>query len=163
MPSDNMLSYQIPAETLSKVIANLKECAELMQPYFISLGAEERKTLPKMSDKTVPFVDKVLSYIETNPEFAPAYMDAPELKKDMAAFGDLESLHQLAKPFLDNLADTQMRAGSEAYVAALVYYHSVKQAAKMNVPNAKTIYEDLQKRFSGRPSEKTSSETDSQT
>jgi hypothetical protein len=47
----------------------------------------------------------------------------------------------------DNLRDTQMLAGSDAYTAALAYYNSVKQAAKMNVPNAKTIQEELGKRF----------------
>jgi len=47
----------------------------------------------------------------------------------------------------DNLPDTEMLSGSEAYVAALTYYNSVKQAAKMNVPSAKAIYEDLRKRF----------------
>jgi hypothetical protein len=40
-----------------------------------------------------------------------------------------------------------MMAGSEAYVSALSYYNSVKTAAKMNVPGAKIIFEDLSKRF----------------
>jgi hypothetical protein len=31
--------------------------------------------------------------------------------------------------------------------SALTYYNSVKQAAKTNVPNAKTIQEELAKRF----------------
>jgi hypothetical protein len=44
-----------------------------------------------------------------------------------------------------------MLAGSEAYIAALAYYNSVKQAAKMNVPGARAIYDDLSKRFPGRP------------
>jgi hypothetical protein len=62
----------------------------------------------------------------------------------------LMSLLQLAEPLCDNLRDTQMLAGSEAYTAALAYYNSVKQAAKMNVPNAKTIQEELGKRFKGQ-------------
>jgi hypothetical protein len=41
-------------------------------------------------------------------------------------------------------------SGSEAYTAALAYYNSVKQAAKMNVPNAKSIYKDLKQRFEKR-------------
>jgi hypothetical protein len=32
-------------------------------------------------------------------------------------------------------------------VGALSYYNSVKQAAKVNAPEAKAIYEDLRKRF----------------
>jgi len=52
-----------------------------------------------------------------------------------------------------------MLAGSEAYVAALSFYNSVKQAAKLNVPEAKTIYEDLKKRFAGQGVKTETSET----
>lgn len=47
----------------------------------------------------------------------------------------------------DGLDDTVMEAGGESYIIALSYYNSVKQATKMNVPGAKSIYEDLKKRF----------------
>jgi hypothetical protein len=38
-------------------------------------------------------------------------------------------------------------SGSEAYVASLAFYNSVKQAARINVPGAKAIAEDLKLRF----------------
>ena len=38
-------------------------------------------------------------------------------------------------------------SGSEAYVASLAFYNSVKQAAKINIPGAKAISEDLKLRF----------------
>ena len=144
---ENNISIQIPAETLAKVKANLTECTELLRPYLVALTADDRQNLPKMSDKTVPFVDKVLDYTGTNPEFAPPFVSIPELKTDMKAYEEMESLLQLAAPLCDNLRDTQMLAGSEAYTSALAYYNAVRQAAKMNVPNAKTILEDLSKRF----------------
>jgi hypothetical protein len=40
-----------------------------------------------------------------------------------------------------------MVAGSEAYLGALSYYNSVKYATKLNVADAKIIYEDLKQRF----------------
>ena len=40
-----------------------------------------------------------------------------------------------------------MQAGAESYVCALTYYNSVKMAAKMDIPGAKSIHEDLSKRF----------------
>ena len=43
--------------------------------------------------------------------------------------------------------DTISCQRAEAYVVALGNYNSVKQAAKMDVPGAKGIYEDLRKRF----------------
>ncbi|MDR2408410.1 MAG: hypothetical protein LBE13_09920 [Bacteroidales bacterium] len=43
--------------------------------------------------------------------------------------------------------DTEMTAGSEAYQAALVFYHSVKTAAAPAIPGAKAVYEELKTRF----------------
>jgi len=34
-------------------------------------------------------------------------------------------------------------ADGESYINALSYYNSIKQAAKMDIPGAKSIYEDL--------------------
>ena len=48
-----------------------------------------------------------------------------------------------------NLEDTLTLSGSEAYIAALIYYNAVKAAAKNSIPGAKTIYEDLSQRFPG--------------
>jgi hypothetical protein len=42
-----------------------------------------------------------------------------------------------------------MTSGSEAYQAALVFYNSVKMAARQDIPGAKAVYEELRKRFSG--------------
>jgi hypothetical protein len=66
---------------------------------------------------------------------------------DMNAWEQLMSVLRPVQQLFTNLDDTTMEAGSESYVAALSYYNSVKQAAKMNIPGAKPIYDDLKKRF----------------
>jgi hypothetical protein len=45
------------------------------------------------------------------------------------------------------MKDTIMLTGHEAYVQALYYYGSVKLAARAGDAEAKTIAEDLSKRF----------------
>jgi len=59
------------------------------------------------------------------------------------------SLFIVLTQLYNGLDDTTMEAGAESYVNALSYYNSVKQAAKMNIPGAKAIYDDLKKRFAG--------------
>jgi hypothetical protein len=51
------------------------------------------------------------------------------------------------KQLVDNLSDTLMLSGHEAYAQALLYYASVKMAAKLGDQDAKSIQEDLGKRF----------------
>lgn len=147
MRKENTVSVAIPANDLADVIAKLKEINGLLKPYLVALTPDERKQIPKMSDKTQPFVEKVLDYAKSSPEFAPAYLSVDGLGIDLKTFHDLTSIMQVLQPLCENLGDTEMTSGSGAYTAALTYYNSVKQAAKMNVPSAKAIHEDLRKRF----------------
>ncbi len=100
-----------------------------------------------MSDKTAPFVSKVLDYVETKAQFAPSYLNVEELKTDLQVVAVLTQIFRPVEQIYENLNDTITQAGSEAYVASLAYYNSVKQAAKMNIPDAKTIFNDLKVRF----------------
>jgi hypothetical protein len=144
---DNKVNFSIPEEVISQVTQRLNEAASLLQPYLIALSPEERRTIPKMSDKTMPFVEKTLEYCQTAPQFAPTYMDREALAGDMKVTQQLTPLLRTTIALNDGLDDTTMEAGAESYVNALSYYNSVKQAAKMNVPGAKSIYDDLSKRF----------------
>jgi len=100
-----------------------------------------------MGDKTVATVQKVKSYIETNAEFVPAYMDKVEFLKDEAVAAQLSPLNSLAEQLAADLNDTIMLAGSEALLSAMLYYGQVKEAYKKGIPASKPIYEDLSKRF----------------
>ena len=52
------------------------------------------------------------------------------------------------------LDDTMLLCGSEAYISVLAFYTYLKGAAKMNVPGAKTVFDDLSARFPRRPAAK---------
>lgn len=145
--AENRVSIVISPENRALINEALAVIKTILTPYLISLSPEERQNLPKMKDKTIAFVTKTLGYAVSNPEFLPPYLNVPELQKDTDAVNILNSFYIVLQQLLSGVDDTIMEAGSEAYVAALSYYNSVKQAAKMNVKNAKTIYEDLKERF----------------
>jgi hypothetical protein len=158
MSAENRVSIKVADADNTAAIESIAKLKTVLSPYLISLTSEERQQLPKMKDKTIGFVTKVIGYIPTNPEFAPPYLNTGELTKDLAAVNELNNYLNPLRQIVAGLDDTVMEAGSEAYVAALSYYNSVKQAAKTNVPNAKTIYEDLKQRFPGRSSKEETTE-----
>ncbi|AFL85271.1 hypothetical protein Belba_2728 [Belliella baltica DSM 15883] len=147
---ENRISIEIPEADLAAAKAALEQVQSILAPYVIALTPDQRRTLPKMSDGTEPFVAKVVEYANDDPQFLPPFVDKGEFDKDWRAISGLLPLYRLCNQIADNLSDTTMLAGSEAYVSALSYYNSVKQAAKVNVPDAKAIYEDLRKRFNGQ-------------
>lgn len=144
---ENRITIEIPPADLQAIKAALQQVQGLLAPYVVALTPEQRKTIPKMSDGTEPFVDKVMDYAVNNAEFLPPFVNQAELQKDWNATSNLLPLLRIVDQIKDTMSDTAMLAGSEAYVGALSYYNSVKQAAKVNAPEAKAIYEDLRKRF----------------
>jgi hypothetical protein len=149
MSNSNRVTEPVPAPVIADVLAKLKEVRTLLQPYVQALTPDERRALPKMSDKTVAFVEKVNLYTTSNPEFAPAFMHADELHSDLAMVVGLRPILDICDQLCSNVDDTNMLAGSEAYVQALMYYNSVKLAARTGQPSAKPIYDDLSMRFPG--------------
>ncbi len=150
MSQQNQVAIQIPAAALQAITKLIADLQTALAPYVITLSADDRKSLLKMSDKSVAFVTKSLEYTKTNPEFVPAFLSVADMQVDVDAVNTLHPLLHQVQQIADNLDDTVMLSGSEAYTAALLYYNNIKQAQKGNVPNAKTIYDDLSKRYPGR-------------
>lgn len=159
MSTKNVLSIRISDQDLQTAKEALSACRAALSPYLQALSVTQRKTILKMSDKSEPFVSKVMDYVASDPKFVPPFMDAQEMHKDWMALQDLMPLIREIGQFYSNLNDTAMLAGSESYAASLSYYNSVKQAVKMNIPDAKVIYEDLSQRFDGQGKKKNGAKT----
>ena len=151
MALENKISISIPAEVKQQVMDGIKSVNDLLAPFLYSLSDEQRKSIAKVSDGTEPYMSKINTYTVSNPEFSPAFMDVEEFKKDYTAYAVcLEILNPL-KQLLSKLDDTKTLCGSEGYSQSLLYYHSVKQAAKKGIENSNVIYDDLKKRFPSNP------------
>ena len=146
----NQISATISDQTLAQIETKISEIRQLLSPYLVNLTSEERTKLPKMSDKSVSFVSKVMEYIKTNPDLIPPMMDKEEMEKDFKLNQSLQPVFKILKQLSENVSETLMLTGHEAYAQALLYYATVKMAAKTGSPDAKTIQEDLGKRFAGQ-------------
>jgi len=147
MSTQNQISIEIPQTVITDVMQKLQECKAALAPYLQGLTAEERQSLFKMGNKTVATVQKTKSYVETNPEFVPAYMNKVEFLKDEAVVSQLSPIANLASQLAIDIEDTVMLSGSEALQMAMLYYGQVKEAQSRGIPTAKPIYEDLKERF----------------
>ena len=154
MSDSNRISLNLPAEEAEQVKKLFAQIGQILASRLINLTPDERIQLPKMGDKSIPFVAKGLEYLKVAGTPAPSYVNPVELEVDYNAFETLRQIRQVAQPIVDMLDDTMLLCGSEAYVSVLAFYTYLKGAAKMNVPGAKTILEDLSARFPSRPAKK---------
>ncbi|GHT72887.1 hypothetical protein FACS189456_2570 [Bacteroidia bacterium] len=144
---ENKHLQAIPADVLTQVQTKINEAMTLLQPYVMALTSAERHSILKMGEKSLSFVEKAYELANQNPALRPSYLDMSAFAVD---FGDAHGLwvaHNSSQQLYENIADTQMVAGSEAYQAALVFYNSAKMAAAQDIPGAKAVYEELRKRF----------------
>lgn len=145
--NENRISLSISNTDKTQIMQAISALAALLQPLLIALDADGRRSLAKMSDGSIPFMQKVAQYVDSNPEFVPAFVDVAEFKKDLQTFLDMREILRPILQLVGNLEDTSILSGADAYDVGRAYYKSVKQGVKMNVPNANAIYEDLKPRF----------------
>lgn len=149
---NNLASIEIPDALAKEVLALYDQIDTKMAPYMIVINDKDKEGLLKMGDKTISFVQKVDGYTDSAPDVVPAYLNKAEFKKDVKAVAILDTIYQRGLQTTQKIADTRTVVGSEAFTAALMFYGYTKELARNGIANAKTIYEDLSKRFSGRPS-----------
>jgi len=146
---ENKISFVISEEAK----ANINKAMEtIMQnlPVLVNLKAADRRTLPKMGDKSFAFVSKAYEYAIQNPKVIPAFLDMAEFEKDTIGTSELKKVLIPLRQLVEKLDDTTLLSGSEALSAALVFYTSLKGAARAGEPGMKTVYADLQSRYPGR-------------
>jgi hypothetical protein len=145
--TENRINFSLSDADQSAIDAALKTIDDILKPHTVVLSDMDRKTLPKMADGTLPFVEKVASYAVTHPQFKPDYVNAAELAIDVNGFKISNRILTSAAQLLRLLEDISILSGSEAYSSALSYYRNVKVQARDGRPGAKTVFDDLQQRF----------------
>jgi hypothetical protein len=146
---DNKHNKSIPSEVLKEAQDSLNKAISILLPYLLPLTPEERHHLFKMGDKSVSFVEKAFDYAKHYPELCPSYLDLSAFEVDVTDAIGLRVLNVSACQLADNIEDTSMLAGSEAFQSALIFYNAVKAATAQDIPGAKEVYNDLKSRFPG--------------
>jgi len=61
MSTENVISIQISPEDKTAIENAIRTLEEKLPPYVVALTPAQRRDLPKMKDKTLPFVEKSVS------------------------------------------------------------------------------------------------------
>jgi hypothetical protein len=103
--------------------------------------------LPKINVSNKAFTEDAINSMVNNPSLLPAYFNVAEMQKDMTLFAQLDEIYTIVNQLAERISDTQLLAGSEAYVSALAAYRNFEAAANAGVAGADTIYDLLKSRF----------------
>jgi hypothetical protein len=150
MSNDNRVSATLTAQDVTDILGAVTAISSKL-PFLVTLSPQERRELPKMGDKSIGFDDKCRTYMGSHPEFLPGFVDVNEVNKDRELRQQIMRFYVSLIALTDQVDDTLQVVSSEAWMADLAYYQSVREAAKRGRAGAQGIYEDLQQRFPGAP------------
>lgn len=117
-------------------------------PFLLGLTVEERISLPKINVANKAFTEDAINAITNNGDMLPGYLNVATMQTDLQLFSQLDELTPLVRQLLEKLEDTQILAGSEAYVSALAGYRLFGAASEAGIPGADAVYDGLKARFS---------------
>ncbi|MEI6061784.1 MAG: hypothetical protein WCR72_13850 [Bacteroidota bacterium] len=147
---DNRINFTLSDAEQATITQSIQSVLDILQPFTVVLSDNDRKTLPKMADGNLPFVEKAASYAVTHPQFKPGYIDAGDMATDIQGYKVSSRILASVYGLVRLLEDISILSGSEAYMAALIYYRSVKLQARDGLQGALTVTRDLQQRFEGQ-------------
>lgn len=127
--NNDLIHGELPTEQQQAVLQALADLQSKL-PFLIDLTVEDRRSLPKMGDKSRAFVDQGLVLANQNENILPRNFDLDEYRRDVALVRQLEPIVLAVKQFASRLDDTYLAAGSDAYSQTLVVYQAAKLAGK---------------------------------
>ena len=126
---ENRISAKLSNADQEAVLEALKTIRQKL-PFLLDLTLEERRSLPRMGDKSRAFVTQALTIAEQNEEILPRSFDVAEMRKDVELVQALEPLLPAIAQLQELLEDTYIAVGSEAYTAALAVYQYARASGK---------------------------------
>jgi hypothetical protein len=139
----NSHSQAIPEAVISAAETALEAQLQAIAAYATPLTPEDRRTLLKMGPKTFQFVALAHTLAEQNPQLTSKAFDMAAFTIDCQDAQGLLGLLNKSRQLTEILEDIVMTAGSDAHHYALDFYADAKSEASRNVPEAKTVYEQL--------------------
>ena len=146
MPT-NLHASAIPPEVLAELEQHLTAAVNLIKPYTIPRTPEERRNMLILWQKSLGFVERAHELALKDPQYLAPFQPIDDFSIDVSDARGLWAISNLARQFTNDVSDTEIVAGSEAYKAALMFYNAVKIAAAQDIHGAKAIYDDLKTRF----------------
>lgn len=149
----NLLNNRLNVELSVAQREGINEGIQILENnlnFLIGLTVEERVSLPAIDVNNKAFTEDAINAGSSNPTLIPPYISVEGMKRDYVLFTQLDEVKMRLNQLIEKINDTQLLAGSEAYVSALALYKIFGSAADAGVPGSDAVYSQLKKRFAGQ-------------
>ncbi|MFY9459839.1 hypothetical protein [uncultured Aquabacterium sp.] len=145
----NLISLDLNEAELAAIDAALSTLEEQLGG-LIDLDAEQRRSLPKMGDKSEAFCRQTLNLLAQNPQLVPPGLGLDDARRDLAHLDVLRSRTNRLRQLVGRAEDSEIALGSDVMRAALEGYALLKLMGKGS--GLETLRQDIGARFGRRVS-----------
>ncbi len=127
-------------------MAVLSQCfSQIRQliPTFKELKATERRSIFKLSDNRVEFVEKAIHKMKSNPSLIPNFIDVASAIRALHLYNQLNEASIELQKLQEKLENTKLQAGHQALMLSKLFYHQTKNASTLGLKDAKEISDEL--------------------
>jgi hypothetical protein len=146
--TQNLVSMNLTNDQLTAVDAALT-ALETNLSGMVALSPEQRRSVPRMGDKSEAFCRQTLSLLEQNPQVVNPNLGLEEAQGDLTTLDALRPRLQRLARLSERGSDTEMALGSDVMAAALHGYALLKVSGRNQ--GLEALRASLGTRFAKRP------------
>jgi hypothetical protein len=121
----NLISTCISNKEIKEILDAIRFVDKKL-PELITVSDLEQSALYKTKYDTVAFVLENLKIATKHPEIVPENVDVEEIRKDVELIKSIDKILKPLKVLIRKLEDSQLVAGSEAYLPSIAIYNAYK-------------------------------------
>jgi len=126
---NNLIRGELPSDQQTVLLQAITDIQSKL-PFLLDLTTADRRSLPKLGDKSRAFIDHGLVLANQNTGILPRNFDLDQYNKEVTLVRQLEPIVLAMRQLMKRLEDTFMAVGSDAYSQTLVVYQVAKLADK---------------------------------
>ena len=126
---NNLIIGELPVDQQKVLLQTITDIQSKL-PFLLDLTTADRRSLPKLGDKSRAFIDHGLVLASQNPGILPRNFDLDQYNQEVTLVRQLEPIVLAMRQLMKRLEDTFMAVGSDAYSQTLVVYQVAKLADK---------------------------------
>ena len=111
---------------------------------FHMLTDAQRRRLLGSGVRRFGFITKTFEVASDNPEFTPPFLNMEHFHELIDEINQTRNITITANQLLRIYTDILLLAGDEAFTLALIYYNSVRDAARRGIPGAQAVFRALE-------------------
>jgi len=143
------ISPKVPPSTeFDDVFTELQLVLQILKALITPpLTTSQRRRMSGAGTRRYGFIDRTMDYAMEFPQFVPAAFNIKTLQKAKVHIEVLRDLQILSEQINKLISDGLLINGNIAYDQSLIYYNSVRELSKRNIPGAIELYEHLNSIF----------------